>query len=216
LPATVTIDQPAVLTASAAGDDVTCYNAANGTITVSSPTGGSGEFEFRINGGTWQEGLVFSNLAPDTYTIDIRDKNNPLCIVTLPETVTIDQPAVLSASAAGDDVTCFNAANGKITVSSPTGGSGEYEFRINGGTWQEGLVFSNLAPDTYTIDIRDKNTPACIVTLPGTVTIDQPAVLSASAAGDDVTCYNAANGKITVSSPTGGSGEYEFRINGGT
>ncbi|WP_157474154.1 G8 domain-containing protein, partial [Flavihumibacter petaseus] len=216
LPGTVTIGQPAVLSASAAGDDVTCYNAANGSITVSSPAGGSGEYEFRINGGTWQEGLVFSNLAPDTYTIDIRDKNVPTCIVTLPGTVTIDQPAVLSAAAAGDDVTCYNAANGKITISSPTGGSGEFEFRINGGTWQEGLVFSNLAPDTYNIDIRDKNNPACIITLPGTVTIDQPAVLSASAAGDDVTCFNAANGKITVSSPTGGSGEYEFRLNGGT
>ncbi|WP_217998271.1 T9SS type A sorting domain-containing protein [Flavihumibacter petaseus] len=216
LPGTVTIDQPAVLSASAAGDDVTCYNAANGKITVSSPTGGSGEYEFRINGGTWQDGLEFSNLAPDTYTIDIRDKNTPTCIITLPGTVTIHQPAVLSASAAGDDVTCYNAANGKITVSSPSGGSGDYQFRINSGVWQDGLVFDNLAPDTYTVDIRDKNNPACIITLPGTITIDQPAVLSASAAGDDVTCYNAANGKITVSGAVGGSGEYEFRINSGT
>jgi hypothetical protein len=53
-----------------------CIGVANGSITVSNPTGGSGTYQYRINAGTWQNSNVFSGLTAGTYTVEIRDANN--------------------------------------------------------------------------------------------------------------------------------------------
>ncbi|HAN65924.1 MAG TPA: hypothetical protein DCQ34_06485, partial [Chitinophagaceae bacterium] len=54
-----------------------------------------------------------------------------------------------------NNILCNGASNGSINVSS-TGGSGTYEYSIDGGTtYQATGIFSNLAPGTYNIRVRD-------------------------------------------------------------
>lgn len=62
---------------------------------------------------------------------------------------------------------CDNTTDGSITVTG-TGGSGNYEYSIDGGvTYQSSNVFNNLAAGSYNITIRDTNMAACTSTCSG-------------------------------------------------
>ena len=112
------------------------FGANDGTITISGATGGTGTYEYTIDGGTtWAGSGTFTGLAPGTYNVRIRDAVNPTCILVLNNgTGHYPGPAVLSATVTKTDITCFGANNGSIIISSPTGGYGTYQYTINGGT----------------------------------------------------------------------------------
>jgi PKD repeat protein len=211
------VTQPAALSAIVVKTDVTCNGANNGTITVSSPTGGYGTYEYSINGGAgWQGAGSFAGLAPATYNVMMRDAAHPACMTTLNAALSITQPAALSATITPIMVTCFGANDGRISITSPTGGYGSYQYSVNGGTsWQGTGTFTNLAPATYNVQIRDAGNISCVVILNPALIISQPAVLSATLAHTNVTCFGGNDGTITISAPAGGYGTYEYSINGG-
>ena len=213
----VVISEPAVLNATVASTNVTCFGAGDGTITISAPSGGYGSYGYSINGGTsWQGSGNFINLVSGTYNIRIRDAIHTGCIIALNPAVVITQPAVLSASIVKTNVTCFNAADGSITINGAAGGSGAYEYTVNGGTsWQASNSFAGLTPGFYNVKIRDAANPGCIITLNGSLNVTEPPVLNANIARTNVTCNGAVNGTITISSPSGGYGTYQYSINGG-
>ena len=89
------ITQPAILNAAVAHTNVTCFGAGDGTITISSPTGGYGSYGYSINGGTsWQGSGTFTNLLPGTYNIRIRDAAHTGCIIALNPAVVITEPVI--------------------------------------------------------------------------------------------------------------------------
>ena len=209
------ITEPAPLNAAIASTNITCFGANNGTITISSPAGGYGTYEYSI-GGSWQATGSFTALIPGTYVVSIRDKAHPLCVKVFSPNTVITEPDVLSATVSSTNVTCFGANNGTITISSPAGGYGTYSYSINGGTsWQPSPIFTNLAPSTYNIRIRDAVNQLCIVALNPPVVITQPDVLSATVASTNVSCYGLTDGTITITNPLGGSLAYDYSINGG-
>ena len=60
---------------------ITCNGANDGTITITSPTGGYGTYEYSINGGgSWQLAGTFTNLQPATYDVRIRDAAHTGCV----------------------------------------------------------------------------------------------------------------------------------------
>ncbi len=209
-----TVTEPNILSASITSTNTTCNGETDGTITITSPSGGYGTYEYRLDAGSWQASGSFSSLAPGTYSVQIRDAAHTSCVIVL-GSVTITQPNALSASVASTNVTCNGAGDGTITVSSPTGGYGTYEYRLGAGSWQASGSFSSIAPGTYSVQIRDAAHTSCVVVL-GSVTITEPNVLSASVASANVSCNGAGDGMITVSSPTGGYGTYEYRLNTGS
>ncbi len=211
------ITEPNVLSANVVSTNVTCNGAGDGTITISSPSGGYGTYQYSINGGgAWQASGSFSALAPATYNVQIRDAAHTGCVIVLNAALVITQPAVLNATVTPTNVTCFGANDGIISITAPTGGYGSYQYTINGGTtWSGSGNFTNLAPLTYNVQIRDAANQACVVILNANLTITQPVVLSATVAKTDVTCFGGSDGTITISSPAGGYGTYEYSINGG-
>jgi PKD repeat protein len=213
----VTITGPAPLTATVTAEMIRCHGAANGIITIGTPTGGSGAYQFTIDGGTtWQWSSFFMGLAPGIYDVRMRDAVNTGCEVILEPAMEITEPGALSAAITGTDVTCFGGADGTITLSAPAGGSGAWEYSINGGgTWQASGSFTSLAPGTYYILIRDAASISCMVTLDNSFMIDQPGLLGATVTKTDITCNGSDDGTITVSSPHGGSGSYEYSVDGG-
>ena len=185
-----TITEPAVLNASIASTNITCFGGNNGTITLSSPSGGYGTYGYSINGGgTWQASGTFNSLTAGSYNVQIRDAANPTCIIVLNAALTLTQPAVLNAAVAKTDVTiCFGNNNGSITISGPSGGSGNYEYTINGGaSWQASGTYNSLTAGTYNVQIRDANVTTCVIILNAALTITQPVVLNASVASTNVT-----------------------------
>jgi hypothetical protein len=214
--ANITLTQPAVLNAVVTPTNVTCNGVPDGIINITAPTGGSGAYEYSKDGGSgWQVGGLFNALAPATYDVRIRDLANPTCAITLNSSLIITQPNVLSAVVTSTNVTCNLAGDGTITVSSPTGGYGTYDYSI-GGLWQATGTFTGLTPATYVVSIRDRAHPACVIVLDPTRIITEPAALSATLNSTNITCFSANNGTITITAPLGGSGTYQYTVNGGT
>ena len=211
------VTQPAVLSAFVSKTNVTCNGVSDGTITIVGATGGYGTFEYSINGGTgWQVSGSFAGLVPATYNVQMRDAAHIACVKILDAAVVITQPAVLSATVTSAMVTCFGANDGRIEITGQAGGYGSYQFSINGGTsWQGSGTFTNLAPATYNVQIRDAGNISCAIILAPVLNITEPAVLSATLAHTNVTCFGGNDGSITISAPAGGYGTYEYSINGG-
>ena len=211
------ITEPAALSAAETSSNVTCFGANDGTITITGATGGHGIYEYSIDGGsTWSGSGSFSNLQPATYDVRMRDAAQTDCIITLNPQLVITQPEQLAGAVGKIDVTCFGANNGIITITGAAGGYGTYEYSINGGTNWSGLNnFTNLAPGTYDVRIRDRAHTGCFLILNPGLVITEPTALGAVATFTNVTCYGANNGTITVSAPSGGYGTYEYSIDGG-
>lgn len=179
---------------------VLCNGGSTGTIDYTGQvSGGQSPYTYSINGGTtFQVSPVFNNLAAGTYNVVIRDSEN--CEETA--TVTINEPAGITATASvTQEYTCAQEA--EITINSISGGSGQYEFSINGSTWEPAggvalapYTFTNTFTNgTYSIDVRDVAAPTCIFTIPDIVIAPLPAepVLSQSVA------YNCdGSGDITI------------------
>lgn len=213
LNSSLTITEPNPLSASFSQSNITCFGSNDGTIEFTNTNGGFGTYQYRIrNSDSWSGSPVFTNLAPGSFQLSMRDATDTTCQLTVGNTV-ITEPAVLNVNASKTDINCFDGDNGGLGLSSPSGGYGNYEYSIDGGTnWQSGN-FSSLAPGTYTLLIRDADYPACQITV-GDYSYAEPEILSAEVSVDTVTCYGGSNGKITLENAFGGSGNYEYSTDG--
>ena len=85
----------------------------------------------------------------------------------------------LDATLNYSNVSCFGGNDGSITISSPSGGSGSYEFSINGGSsWQASGSFSWLTSGTYNVMMRDGADVQCEESLNSSLEITQPQPLT--------------------------------------
>ena len=124
---------------------------------------------------------LFTGLVPGAYDVRIRDAAHIGCVIILNNALSITEPAVLSATVSGSNVTCNGAGDGTITITNPTGGYGTYEYSNNGGaSWQTTGTFINLVPGNYDVRIRDRAHTGCVIVLDPALAITQPAVLSAN------------------------------------
>ncbi|MBL7905728.1 MAG: gliding motility-associated C-terminal domain-containing protein, partial [Bacteroidales bacterium] len=192
------------LTATVAFTNVTCFGAADGSITITDPQNGSGSYEYSIDGGAnWQASGLFTGLTPDAYAVMMRDANEVTNVANL-GTVTISEPAVLTALVDKTDITCHQTT-GSVTVTA-SGGSGIYEYRLEPGTgWQSANVFNALSSGTYDISVRDSK--ACEILIEGITieTISGPEIVNieithATNGLDDGSANIVANG---VAQPLG-------------
>ena len=181
--ASATISQPNALSATVSSTNVTCYQAHDGTITISNPLGGWGTFQYSIDGGTtWQNKGSYTGLVISKYDVQIRDKANPGCVTNLNPALKITRPPILNATVSLTNVSCYGVNDGKIMISSPSGGpssllpgGGSYLYSNDGGKnyLDNGGIFSNLSPAPYDVWIQDATDDACTVDL-GSQTLHQP------------------------------------------
>lgn len=217
------ITQPARLDVQISKQDVLCFGNTDGSITFSNPSGGSGTYQYsRDNGQSWQSpndgsSRTYSNLAPGTYNLWIRDATTLACSLKVEDAYPITQPDKLAVTTVlSEKISCAGADDGSIQFSGLHGGSGNYEFSIDGSnTWSDDSVFTDLAPDTYILVVRDAVAPSCILYMPDVI-LSAPAPLSAGIDKDTITCFEADNGAIRFVNMYGGWGSYEFSIDNGT
>ncbi len=189
-----------------------CIGAAEGSISITGATGGSGVYEYSINGGTsWQSANIFNNLTAGVYNVMIRDSAFPACPVTLNNNIEITQPAELIVMVSPTNITCNALTDGQILITA-TGGSGSFQYSINDGiSYQSSNTFLNLAPGLYKIKVTDGT---CIKS-GGSVNIVNPSpIIFDSVVVTDITCSGLIDGTIRVTNVAGGSGVYEFSIDG--
>ena len=192
--------------------DASCSGVADGSITVTGTTGGTGPFEYsRDNGTSFQASNIFNGLASGNYNIVVRDANT--CISTT-LVVTVGTGLTFDPQVTPTDASCSGVSDGIITVTGTTGGTGPFEYsRDNGTTFQVSNIFNGLAAGNYDIVVRDANT--CISTTL-VVVVGTGLTFDPQATPTDASCSGVNDGVITVTGTTGGTGPFEYSSDNGT
>ncbi len=190
------------LTLTAAGTQTAC-NVNNGTITATG-TGAAIPLQYSIDGITYQAGNVFTGLASGTYTVYVRDANG--CIRTTTVVISNVSGLVLTGNAGAS--TC-SGSTGTI-VATASGGIAPLQYSINGTVYQAGNTFTNVAPGTYTLYVRDAGN--CIVTRQVTVTASAGPALTVTTLFQ-ATC-GASNGVVRANGSSG-TAPLQYSLDGG-
>ncbi len=204
--------------------NVTCYNGADGSITVLA-SGGSGVYDFNVDNSGYVAGgnpFTVSGLSAGDHTIWVRDSGAPTCQYQLHPVITITQVSKLDLSVTSStNVTCNSGTDGEVVLTA-TGGSGDYDFSKDGGaTWDVGTTnvfnYDNLTAGLYTFQVRDHNSTGCAVDVE-TLTITEPLDFTTTCVATDVDCFGESTGVLTLSTTYTGSipGAFTYSIDGGT
>ncbi|GAB4094185.1 gliding motility-associated C-terminal domain-containing protein [Flaviaesturariibacter terrae] len=146
---TATVSGTPAPTATAASTPSGC-NPASGTITVSTQTG-TAPFTYALDGSTtFQASNVFNAVAAGAHSVQVKDNNG--CTVTV--NVTVASTPAVAATATATNALC-TTNNGTLTVN-VSAGTAPYQYTLSGtATAQAANTFTNLAPGSYTVAIRD-------------------------------------------------------------
>jgi hypothetical protein len=123
-------------------------SANTGKITATG-AGGIGTLTYQLGNGTFQSSVIFENLAAGEYTITVKDTEN----CTTNQKATVENTDAPTISLVSVNAGCDSNA-GSIAVTA-TGGSGSFQYSINGGVLQSSAIFSNLAAGAYTVSVKD-------------------------------------------------------------
>ncbi|MGQ0827326.1 MAG: DUF7948 domain-containing protein [Bacteroidota bacterium] len=195
-----TLTQPPLFTSSSkASSDCTIPNV--GTIIVNS-SGGTNPYTYIWTGFPANTTNTINGLVSGIYTVTVKDKNQCLNILT----DTIYSPFQVNASASND---CTIPNSGTITVN-PSGGANPYTYAWAGFPVNNTNTLNGLPSGTYTVTVKDSK--QCSITLIDTIANNQLLVNGTVIN----TCYNGANGSITVTSSGGASNNYQYSWTGST
>jgi hypothetical protein len=196
---------PAIV--SSTSQNVSCNGGNDGTITISSVSGGTGTILYSKDGVTFQASNSFTGLMAGTYDVQVKDANG--CIASLSKVIT--QPNAFLINTAVTNVACHGANSGSVVVSA-SGGAGFFAYSLNSGfTYQSSSTFNNLPSGQYSVTIKDAAN--CVSSK--TFTIIEPTQIFAIFGVLDVSCHGADNGQIHVMG-TGGLAPYTYSLNNGS
>jgi Secretion system C-terminal sorting domain/SprB repeat len=202
----VTVTEPTAITASATAPAILC-NGGTTTLTATA-SGGTGAYEYSLNGGAFQPANTFTvNAAGSPYTVTVRDAN--LC-TAVAAPVTVTEPTAITASATAAPAILCNGGTTTLTVTA-TGGTGAYEYSLNGGAFQPANTFT-VGAGTYTATVRDAN--GCTASA-APVIVTEPTAITANAVITTPIPLPGGTGTITVSA-IGGTGTFTYVITSGT
>lgn len=200
----VVIPQPARLTMSFQKTPVRCFGAANGSVSITAG-GGTAPYSYAIGSGAFSSNSNFSNLAPGSYTLHLRDSKS--CV--LDSQIVITQAPAMQVTATTTQPLCFGAANGQINLN-VTGGIAPYQYAFNTGAYGSSNQATNLAAGTYAIHVRDS--AGC--QFDSGIVLSQPQALAIVLTATNATCNNSATGSVNGSA-NGGTAPYQFAIDNG-
>lgn len=180
-------------------------NAANGNVTIGNVTGGSSPFTFDFNNSGFGNTTFFDNLAPNNYTVIVKDNNG----CTLNANVTVNTaPGPTAVQLTKNDAGC-NQSDGNVTIGNVTGGVGPFSYNFNNNGFASTTFFDNLAPGNYTVAVKDNN--GCTFNSNITVAITTgPTAVQLTA--ENANC-GQSSGSVTIGNVTGGTGPFTFNFN---
>lgn len=208
----VKVGQPQQLVATLVVTRETVTGENDGTITVDSYSGGSGEYQFSLDKEKWRTITLFDSLAPGEYIVWTLDANTLDCMVS--DTIIVPSAGTIAFKFTVDPVKCFGESDGVITFTEMTGAT-DYEYSVDGGTnWYTNPVFDKLAAKDYQLMVRSVEDETK-VSETVKATVDQPERMVAIINKIAESNSGLGNASIEIQSIKGGSGGYQFRLNGG-
>ena len=191
------LSQPTALSSAVIGNDASCSASCDGDATVIG-SGGTSPYTYLWSDG--QSSATATGLCAGDYTVTVSDFNGCSSIGS----VTINEPAFLTISISGNDVSCNGASTGSATVVAG-GGTSPYSY-----IWSEGSVLAindSLIAGNYSVTVTDAN--GC--TINSSVMVSEPTSIVISTTVVNPAC-GASDGKITAS-VTGGTSPYSYLWN---
>ena len=181
-------------------DSVDCFGESTGSLEVLA-SGGTAGYEYRIDASAWQAASVFDNLSSGIYTVEARDVNG--CIASL-------QIEIFEYSQLGIDILTLDTIFCKDTLAlfevDGLGGLLPYQFDLDGVIQSNG-VYDNLSDGNYNFTLSDAN--AC--EFDTTISIEDISFLSVSTTNTPLSCFNSADGNLSVSASQGTT-PYTFTV----
>lgn len=187
--------------------DPTCNGQAIGAINVTA-SGGTGTLTYSISGTMDSSNTtgVFENLPAGVYDIAVTDDNGCSANFDPPLRVTLTEPPAITITGLTptDSLACPNDPSGYVRVQ-VSGGQPDYTFLWSNG--QTTMDLENIVVGKYWITVTD----ALNCSVSDTFNVKGPAMLKLSASIQDAYCREingTDKGKITITSKTGGSGNF--------
>lgn len=196
------------------GSEVSCSDAADGSITASG-NGGTPGYTYAWDGpnGYTASGAFIDNLEAGVYCVTITDSNNCTgtnCIeITEPEPININLSAPTFAG--GFNIDCFGNASGEIN-SSISGGTPGFAYSWSGpdGFSSSQANISNLSAGVYCLEVTDQNN--CTET--NCIELTEPNPIAANVSIDPVACNSSSTGSINLNL-NGGTPPYSISWSNG-
>lgn len=202
-----TVEAPIPADVVISGTNVSCFNGANGTATVTISNGNAATYNYIWNNTPAATSATATGLVAGTYGVTVTDNNG--CLVT--ESITLTQPAQLQISMASDDATCGNGSDGSITATVSGGvpfANNSYNYAWSAGSSPNVQVLDDVSTGNYIVTVTDAN--GCTIT--GSATIGAPPVLVATINTTNVTCNGLDNGQLNVTA-AGGVAPFDYTWN---
>ena len=218
VPNPIDLNLTATITSEYSGFEVSCQNATDGIIQVSTIGGTGGEYSYSIDGGVTfpysSSGVQdIGGLGGGNYSVIAIDSN--LC-ESLPQDLVLSAPNPLSFDfiTTTSQITCNGYSDGEVSIQA-IGGVGGYVYSSDGGiTTQATGVFSNLSANTYEFIVIDDNNCSFNelynLSQPQAVNIVSALVFS-DYNGSQLSCFGASDAVLNVD-PTGGTPPYYYSL----
>ncbi|MBI4648552.1 MAG: gliding motility-associated C-terminal domain-containing protein [Bacteroidia bacterium] len=197
----VSINEPALLTATSSASDVMCNGDGDGIIDIT-VSGGTLAYSYQWSSGETTEDIY--NKDGGNYSVTVYDAHGCTAVAS----DVINEPlSALNSTITGTNIKCTgdNTGSANLTV---TGGTSGYSYLWNYGQTSQDII--NLTSGVYSVTITDAN--LCISV--SAVTITEPALLTAAVTATDVKCKGASTGSATVA-VSGGTVPYSYLWNYG-
>ena len=156
--------------------DATGAGFTNGSVDVT-VSGGTAPYSYEWNTGVQSQDLI--GVGAGTYSVTITDDNG--CQTSC--SATVNEPSGLQCSILVNDVICPGGIDGSLTLTAE-GGSGFYEYSIDGQNFVAANVFDGLSAGNYTITVRDAN--EVLASSICTATIEEPSIAVAISAEEEI------------------------------
>ncbi len=201
--------------------DAVCFGQSTGEATIDAIGSGTGDYLYSTdNGASWTNftpGNPITGLPPNgTYDILVAEVAFDPCPVTVSITINNANPQIM-ADITTTDATCADG-DGAITVNSVTGGSGNYNYLLDGNFFASlptGGVFANITGGDHTLQVTDDL--GCFEIYNITVNFPGAVEYSLSSTPPDCTDPMGSNGEVTVTINEAGNFDLEIsETSGGT
>ncbi|MFN5095032.1 MAG: LamG-like jellyroll fold domain-containing protein, partial [Ignavibacteria bacterium] len=167
--ASITITQPPAITNVTATviKNVDCFGEADGSASVSNPTGGTPPYSYSWNTIPAQKTKIATYLKAGDYTVTITDSKG--CISQAAVTITQpNSPVEIGQAIVEQYVSCHGLSDGIIYISAPFGGTAPYTIVWNTQPVRYGERLEGVEAGTYTAVVIDSK--GCIAETTMTVT----------------------------------------------
>ncbi|WP_258103681.1 M43 family zinc metalloprotease [Marinoscillum sp. MHG1-6] len=180
----------------------TCHGDTDGSLNIN--VDGPGSYKYSLDNVTYNPSGNYNGLAGGQYLMYIVMDD----VDTLMKSFTIVDPDSLIADYQIDVPSCSSGGAVNVIVSG-SGGTGIYEYALDGGAFGGSSTFTTLSNGAHTAHVRD--VMGCLGSVDFSVQTYDSLIVTGTKS--DILCYGANDGLITLD-VTGGLGEIVFLLNG--